>query len=252
MAATKENPIVFYDLADANGTHWSFNTYKARLSLNFKGIPYRVEYISFPEIESRMAELGVHPISDTFPRYTLPVIADPSSGPDDTPTYVSDSFKIAIYLDEHYPSRPIFPTGTRATQNLLMNSHFLTITYTLLIPLVAPSLPTILDTRSVEYFAETRGMLLRPLPEEEQLVKWKATRDTFGGLAKAMQAGGGRWMGGDSPTFVDFIIDSFFYLVERLEGHESERLRDMCTWDDGLWGRFWDGVKLIERGSSEI
>ncbi|KAJ1301074.1 hypothetical protein OPQ81_003492 [Rhizoctonia solani] len=252
MTATKENPIVFYDLADANGHSWSFNTYKTRLSLNFKGIPYRVEYISFPDIESRMAELGVSPISDTFPRYTLPVIADPSSDPNGKPTYVSDSFKIAVYLDEHYPSRPIFPNGTRATQNLLINTHLSTITYTLFIPLIAPSLPNILDTRSIEYFAETRGRFLRPLSEEEQSSKWKATRDEFGGLAKSVKAGAGKWMGGDYPTFVDFVIGSLFYLVEKLEGSDSERLKDMCTWEDGMWGQFWDGIKLIERGSSEV
>ncbi|KAG8710239.1 hypothetical protein FRC11_004717 [Ceratobasidium sp. 423] len=252
MAASKENPIVFYDLADANGTYWSFNTYKTRLSLNFKGIPYRVEYVSFPDIESRMAELGVTPISDTFPRYTLPVIADPSSDPHGAPTYVSDSFNIAMYLDEHYPTRPIFPSGTRATQNLLINTHFMKIIYTLLIPLIAPSLPNILDTRSIEYFADTRGIFLIPLPEEEQAIKWKATHEAFGGLAKSIKVGGGMWMGGDHPTFVDFVIGSFFYLVERLEGSESERLKEMCAWEDGMWGRYWDGIKLIERGSSEI
>ncbi|KAH7342047.1 hypothetical protein B0J17DRAFT_626450 [Rhizoctonia solani] len=49
MAATKENPIIFYDLVDANGKSWSPNPYKTRLSLNYKGIPYRTD-VSRPPI----------------------------------------------------------------------------------------------------------------------------------------------------------------------------------------------------------
>ncbi|KAF8752234.1 Glutathione S-transferase, N-terminal domain [Rhizoctonia solani] len=102
MAATPENPIVFYDLINANGVHWSPNTYKTRLCLEYKGLPYRVEYSTLPEVESNMKKLGVPPVKATSPQYTLP---DPSGDPDGKPHYVGDSFNIAVYLDEKYPAR---------------------------------------------------------------------------------------------------------------------------------------------------
>ncbi|KAG9074298.1 hypothetical protein FS749_014156, partial [Ceratobasidium sp. UAMH 11750] len=67
MAATKENPIIFYDLVGKDGISWSPNTYKTRLTLNYKGLPYRVEMISFPDIQAKYKELGV-----TSTPYTLP------------------------------------------------------------------------------------------------------------------------------------------------------------------------------------
>ncbi|KAG8687799.1 hypothetical protein FRC08_011757, partial [Ceratobasidium sp. 394] len=67
MAATKENPIVFYDLVGKDGISWSPNTYKTRLTLNYKGLPYRVEMVSFPDIQAKYKELGV-----TSTPYTLP------------------------------------------------------------------------------------------------------------------------------------------------------------------------------------
>ncbi|KAG8687802.1 hypothetical protein FRC08_011760 [Ceratobasidium sp. 394] len=128
MAATNENPVIFYDIASTSGQYWSTNTYKTRLTLNYKGIPYRVQYVRFHEIESTLKALGVSPPKPGS-RYTLPVIADPSSDPDGQPTYISDSFDIAVYLDDKYPAPKypaVLPIGTRPLQKIFVDQYFFT------------------------------------------------------------------------------------------------------------------------------
>ncbi|KDN50790.1 hypothetical protein RSAG8_01288, partial [Rhizoctonia solani AG-8 WAC10335] len=77
------------------------------------------------------------------------VIADPSSDPNGKPTYVADSFKIALYLDKAYPAPQypaIFAPGTAGFQHMLMSDRrksFVAPIY----PLIHPQIPRILDPR---------------------------------------------------------------------------------------------------------
>jgi hypothetical protein len=51
-------------------------TSKNRLALNYKRLPYRVEYISYPDIESTLKKFGVPPTSEKAPQYTLPSMSN--------------------------------------------------------------------------------------------------------------------------------------------------------------------------------
>ncbi|KAF8688972.1 Glutathione S-transferase, N-terminal domain, partial [Rhizoctonia solani] len=259
MAATNENPIVFYDLADGNGKSWSPNPYKTRLSLNYKGIPYRTEYISFPDIEPRMKELGLAPFSATFPYYTLPVIADPSNDPNGKPTYVADSFKIALYLDKkypapHYPS--IFAPGTAGIQHMLISNYRMAVAAPIF-PLIHPQVLHIMDERSIEYMRRTRGPRLIPLSEVEAAEKWREAKERFTGLAESLalndETGSvGPFMMGDHVSFSDFVLAGIFYWIRSVEGPGSIRLKELLEWDDGRWERLWKAIQEIENKSSEV
>ena len=56
-----------------------------------------------------MKEFGVAPskLPDGSETYTLPVLHDPNTG-----ALVTDSFEIAVYLDNAYPEKPVFPKDT--------------------------------------------------------------------------------------------------------------------------------------------
>ncbi|CAE6337526.1 unnamed protein product [Rhizoctonia solani] len=253
MAATKENPIIFYDLHDGKGASWSPNPYKTRMCLIHKGLPYQVEYLSFPEVEPKLKELGVPPTSENFPYYTLPVIADPSSDPHGKPTYVAESFAIAIYLDEKYPAPEypaIFPSGTRGVQHLLVNQYFPGFV-TLLLPLLYPKLPQLIDEQSMEYVRRTRPLeMLKPLPKEEEIKKWQDVRDKFSILAKGLDLNGGdTFIMGSQPSFIDFVFGGVFFYIEKLD---SSRMKEIATWHDGKWGKYWERLQAIERGPSRV
>ncbi|CAE6479576.1 unnamed protein product [Rhizoctonia solani] len=259
MAATKENPIIFYDLVGANGTSFSLNPYKTRLSLNYKGLPYRIEFLAFPDIEPRMKELGVTPVSDTHPRYIVPTIADPSSDPNGKPTYISDSFKIAVYLDEKYPAPKypaIFPPGTRSLQHLLMTQYFPTIGVCIG-PIFLPKMPHLLDARSVEYWKRTNGKLLEPLPDDVAASKWEEARQKFVAFSKSVAINDGTkdegpFIMGNIVTFLDFAIGGTFHWIKNIEGEDSVRLKEMLEWEGGRWYKHRQAIQEIENKSSRV
>jgi len=82
-------------------------------TLNLKGIPYKTEWVEYPDIEPICKKLGIAPTyknADGSDRYTIPAIHDPSTG-----VYISDSVLIAEYLDKTYPYTPqVFPHHTHA------------------------------------------------------------------------------------------------------------------------------------------
>ncbi|QRV75324.1 glutathione S-transferase [Ceratobasidium sp. AG-Ba] len=200
------------------------NTYRwiPRITLNLKGLPYRVVKLSFPEIEEKYKELNLPP------PYILPLIADPSNDPDEKPTYVSDSFKIATYLDDKYPG-PRYPTN----------------------------IPARLDERGAEYWYLKRGHRFPRLPEDVAAQKWQEVSQKWDGFGKCFDVnedgtGVGPFVMGSQATFVDFAIGGVFHFFQQIEGEDSPRLKDMMQWQDGRWRALRDKILAIEKYSSEI
>ncbi|KAG8683631.1 hypothetical protein FRC11_013273 [Ceratobasidium sp. 423] len=220
MAATKANLIVFFDIASKVGP-WSPNTWKTRLALIYKRLPYRVEYVSYPDIEPTLKRLGVPPTSDKAPQYTLPMIADPSSDPGGNPTYIADSFKIALYLDEKYPNPTyptLFPPGTRALQRIFAG-HVSTLIYPMaptMLPLVGRS--GFLDDRGEEYYRRTRqaryGKSLDQLAEEG-LQTWGQVQESWDAFGRLISVDEGPkkaspFIMGSQISYADLLLVAVF------------------------------------------
>ena len=86
--------------------------------MNFKQLPYKTEWVEFPDIKAVCQKIGAPPTdirlqldgSGLQEHYTLPVIYDSSTG-----KIVAESFAIAEYLDETYPDTPkLLPAGSAA------------------------------------------------------------------------------------------------------------------------------------------
>lgn len=72
------------------------DTPAARLILNLKGIPYKTEWIEYPDLAPTFKAYGIPPNAKP-PEYTSPVIKIGDK-------YVMDSQNIAIELENQYPS----------------------------------------------------------------------------------------------------------------------------------------------------
>ncbi|KAG8689832.1 hypothetical protein FRC11_000313 [Ceratobasidium sp. 423] len=261
MAATKENPIILYDIYSKDGP-WSPNTYKTRLTLNYKRLPYRVEFISIADIEPKLKELGVPPSPhNPLFKYTLPMIADPSGDPNGKPTYVVESFEIALYLDEKYPA-PKYPTvvpaGTRALQKIALGRvmsagmGFAAV----LLPLAAAR-TDFLDDKGHEYYCRSRRVifgrdLLELLPEVD--ANWVKAKEGWEALGDQLDLGGkdGPFVMGTQISFIDFVIGGLLHGVQKCEGEEMKYWKDMTTWQGGRWGAFWKEIAKLEADSSEV
>ncbi|CAE6507750.1 unnamed protein product [Rhizoctonia solani] len=267
MAATKESPIIFYDLASRDNTPWSPNTYRTRLALIHKGLPFRVEYIPYPDIAPLMKKLGAAPGSPNsdFP-YTVPVIADPSAEPEGKPIYVSESWEIAQYLERTYPPPKypaLFPYGAIAVNRAMVASLGRT-AYNAIADTAIALIGTnhILDDRGHDYFMRTREeeVFGKPLAEvlKEEDAKWSTEiRSGWATAGKLLDSNGpmdqvGPFVLGKQISNADFMIGGMLLWLHRAEGPEGHRWKELFEWDGGRWGKIWKAIEEIEAKSTEV
>jgi len=229
---------------------WSPNTFKARIALNYKGIPYKTEWVEYPEIEETLKKLGGAPTSkkkDGGDHYTLPAIYDSSTGKS-----VTDSMNIAIYLDEEYPDTPpLFPNGTHAATELL-SSHFKSTVAITLSPLMLPPCCASLNPPSAEYFRRTReqsyGKKLEdftpPGPIREEA--WAKVKEGFNLLAGmyAKNGEGKHYFFGEVFSFADAIVAGGLVWVRIILRPESEEWKTVASWNEGRWAKL---LELVEK-----
>lgn len=63
LAPMSSSSTILYDLPSKGDCKcWSPNTWKVRLPLNFKGIPYTTEWVEYPDIAGKFEGLSVWPV----------------------------------------------------------------------------------------------------------------------------------------------------------------------------------------------
>ncbi|TFK28911.1 hypothetical protein FA15DRAFT_664544 [Coprinopsis marcescibilis] len=245
--------LTFYDITcpPPQATK-SANTWKTRLSLNYKGLPYKTETIEYADIADFYKKNGIPPAvvyPNGFALHTLPVIKDDSSGQD---VFVVDSLEIAKYLDKTYPDTPrLIPEGAEAQVKAFQDQ--LSAAIVPVIPLVFKLSAPQTTEYSREYFNKTRARDLSALfpdkpvssleeleitPEEIQ-AKFGYLQQTFDALSN--QYGGKEtfhWAFGAQITFADFILAGMLLNTQSLFGKDSLQWQGMSTWNDGKWKTF--------------
>ena len=128
--------------------------------MNFKGIPYKTEWVEFPDIEAVVKKQGGAPTGkkpDGSPFYTLPMIFDPS-----TKTVVTESSNIAKYLDKTYSNTPqLFPAGTTALQTVFLDT---------VVPGILGPLARLIIVRLTERLSPRGGTYIRTTREAAALL----------------------------------------------------------------------------------
>lgn len=220
--------------------------------MNYKGLPYKTEWINIVDLESTMKRLGAPPTTkkpDGSPKYTLPVIYDPK-----TEKYISDSWNIAKYLDETYPDAPtLFPQGTTAAIALLQ--HHIAQGYTNAIFLnmqkpVFDMLPPKAQVSFREFREKSLGKKfeeLVPSPAErvEIFDKVKASLTTLADILDKNAATNLSYLGDKYPlTYGDIIIVSF--LLWPRFALPSEEWEMMAGWNDGRWGKIVEDTRIYQ------
>ncbi|KAJ4490736.1 hypothetical protein J3R30DRAFT_3424739 [Lentinula aciculospora] len=244
--------ITLYDFPAKRTEHsaWNPNVWKTRYSLAYKSLPYRTVLVEFPDLERTMERLGAAPTEtkpDGSPKYTLPVIHDAA-----TNAVVSDSVSIAQYLDETYPSPPLFPNGTHAF-HASFNDIF-PVRIEPMLQFLIPSIASVLNPRSEEYFRHTRKeMFGKDLTElypakgsERREIEWRRFEEGFGMLDKSMRKCDILIMGGNMPCFADFTVAGWLRSFRTVFGEASEEWEDIMQWHDGRWYRFMKALEKYE------
>ncbi|KAL0065381.1 hypothetical protein AAF712_007587 [Marasmius tenuissimus] len=175
-----------------------------------------------PEVESTAKSIGAAPtmnIMDGSPRYTVPIIHDSTTG-----KVVSDSFRIAEYLDETYPDTPrIIPAGTR-----MLQSSFCTLIFTTF----APLLPIIRPVTVANFLPPEVG---------EALKKVFGEGAGFRLIAQGYESSADSpfVMGGARPTFADIFMTGFLWWIQLALG-DTQGWKDILALGDGKIGRLFE------------
>lgn len=227
-------------------------SHPSRFVLNIKGLPYKTEWVEYPNIESVAKKIGAAPTSkksDGTGYYTLPIIYDPS-----TKSVISDSPLIALYLEKTYPppSYPaIFPENTKALTVILPFALGPKVN-TPLFDLIVLAAWKNLNEESRSYFRTTReadfGKKLEDfVPEgEEGVQKWKAAEEGYNWLNKWLDAAGGTFLTGDQIAYADIIVAGRLLWARIVLGKESKEWKTIAGWNGGRWGRFLQSFEKYE------
>ncbi|KAJ3560829.1 hypothetical protein NP233_g10576 [Leucocoprinus birnbaumii] len=234
--------ITLYDLAAKDPIKcWSPNPWKARYILNYKKLPYRTIYVDFEDVDQVIKDAGIPPSQhgrDGTPWYTVPSIIDDATG-----ARVSESYKIAEYLDSQYPDTPkALPAGTEALQAAFYSQWDSRIWDLALVPIMIPSVPNILSKEtSLEYFHSSRSAAFRkPLSEvrpvgEEFDKLWGRLSAFLNELEGWYAKSSGKFLVGDAPSFGDFTVGGLFKALKIVRGEDSEDWRKLSTMNNGRW-----------------
>ena len=216
--------------------------------MNYKKIPYRTEWVEFPDIEAVSQKLGIKPVNkrkDGSPLYSLPVIHDPS-----TDTSIVDSFAIAEYLEKTYPDTPsVFPNKTAALQKAFQPSFVWSIDAVR--SFIIPAVCLKLNPASEEYFRRTREISYGKKLEDvvpagearaEEWGKFKKGLDTVYSYL-VLTDRKGPYMMGDTISWSDLVLFSFLYWFKLIWGEDSQEWKDIASWNDGRWEAHIDALK---------
>ncbi|KAI6099268.1 hypothetical protein EDD16DRAFT_1659791 [Pisolithus croceorrhizus] len=242
-------PLILYDIpSKLEGNSWSPNTAKPRFVLSYKGLPFRFEWVEYPDIAPRMKEIGArkNKLADGREMYTLPVLSDPN-----TNALITDSWEIAEYLEKTYPEKPIFPNKSKGLILAFDTAVFGLGRAAVAFPFLRAS--RILRERSAEYFITTREALLGKKISEfspegpERDEHWAIIKGAIDILKQWYDKEEGKWLMGDVFSYADIIIASRLFWFKRiLHGDEWEKV---VGWHDGRWGKL---LTDVEKECNEI
>ncbi|KAJ6502832.1 hypothetical protein C8R47DRAFT_1106910 [Mycena vitilis] len=246
--------ITLYDLKSGPSSQsWAPNIWRIRFILNYKRLRYRTVWVEFPDVEANLRAIGAPASatrSDGRPIYTLPVVVDPTRNPK-APQILANTNNIAEYLEAAYPTRPVFPAGTRALQTLFV--HYIQEVFVKpLLPIMVPLSHQSLPERSQSHFRGYPGaglgspqsfQMLAPGPQREQA--WLAVKEQFDFLSvildKNVGDGDGIVACGHELSYADFALCSVLLWIQRMAGQDGwGRIRE---WNGGRWVRLWDRCK---------
>ncbi|PHH80935.1 hypothetical protein CDD82_1439 [Ophiocordyceps australis] len=250
QAGQKE--LVFYDIASGPPRRtFAPNPWKARFALNFKSASYSTKWVELPDVTPTRKAFAI-PVSRKLPNgedfHTLPVLYDTVKK-----QYIGDSFDIAVYLDEKYPSEkrliPVGCKGVTCAWNDRINELF-----SRFVGLGSEGLPlnpAIADQCRQILVGRARVLTNRPeMTWDDCLIRGEARVKMMADFKKALgdlepyyaspDVSEGPFLNGKEVCYADMIVGGWLGMI--YASFSKEDLDTLESWHNGRWGKIWNGL----------
>jgi len=232
---TPDMAITLYDLSGLNGRRFSPFGWRARMSLAHKGLEAdtTVELVRFSD-KHKLAFSGQN---------LVPVLVDGEKT-------VSDSWEIARYLDEAYPSAPSLLGGEASEGVARMAAAYVD---SQLHPLVArcvvADIPNVIHEDDQAYFRESRekrfGMTLEEIVANRDETK-EQLKTTLYPVRAALRERDN--LGGSTPGYADYAVFGAFMWARGVSGFKMLEQDDpVFAWRERMLDQF-NGMPRREPG----
>ncbi|KAL6720023.1 hypothetical protein ACLMJK_001944 [Lecanora helva] len=211
--------VILYDLpSKGRCACWSLNPWKPRLILNLKGIPYKTEWIEYPDLAPTLKAFGIPPNPEGS-QYTSPTVRIGDK-------YVMDSKNIAVELERHYPSPSLhldLPVLPKVQE--IINTSFQSSLRGVLMPKIPSKLLT--PGSAPFWIAKREKEFGMPLPQLEKETNvdnaWEKATPGMEALGALLKADGGPFILGKVVSYADLIIVAALHCIRRVGEENYER-----------------------------
>ena len=183
--------MLLYDLVNAKGAHFSPNSWRTRLALLHKGLPFEVRDVLFGDIP------GLHTGGD---KLTIPTLGHEGQ-------LVTDSWAIAQYLDTTFPDTPrLIAPGAEGHVLKFFQYWAQTTIHGGIARLILRDLHDSLDPADQAYFRASREKMYKTTLEDLQAGREErvdAFRKSLQPLRLAL--GHGPFISGEQPGYADYL-----------------------------------------------
>jgi glutathione S-transferase len=270
---TESNPLVFYDISSPlQPRSYAPNPSKARLALNFKRVSYKITWVEFLDITSVRKSLNcpaTRKYNDGSEYCTLPMLQDQVSG-----EVIGDSFDIAHYLDEKFPTSGgcLFPSDSTRTgldyESPHRDSVFIVplttneghknvayarfntnvdATFTAYSLLYAQYLPFNADTADAAkavfvkraYVDSWDDLCVNGEAREELKGRFREALTSLAGLFRLN--GGGPYLDGEKANYADLIVGGWLNMLALVM--PGEEWKEFRGWHEGVFARLYDALQ---------
>jgi len=188
--------MILYDLVNARRAHFSPNSWRVRMALLHKGLPFEVRDVLFGDIPS---------INAGGDKLTIPTI-------DHAGELVTDSWAIVHYLDAEFPDTPpLIAPGAPAHVLKFFQYWVQTSLHGPIGRLILKDLHDSLDPADQAYFRASREKSYKQTLEDVQTGREQRVDAFRKGLQPMRLAlGHGPYIGGEQPGYADYLAFGAF------------------------------------------
>lgn len=246
--ASQSHKVILFDTPSKECTIWSHHVLRIVFSLHYKGIPYSVENIEYPDIVSTFAPTTLEPKSDPIEPYEIPVLKIQT--PDGDWSYYMGTVDILQALDDLQPEPSLLYTSTRSAE---FRSRFGP-ALAPIIQAVVGHVPQVLSSYSAKSFAQKRldrwGKPVEQWRVEHPIGDCIATAETrIKELGEWLDAVPGNFVHGDLPSYADFTIASILAFAKAVGFPDV--LQSALDIHPAI-GKLYSGVKLTQLDNANV